>query len=64
VVGEPFHVEQYGIGYRKGDAEFCRFLTATIQAAEADGRWQQAFEGTLGRLGVATPSRPAPQPCR
>lgn len=63
VVGRSFHEERYGIGYRKGDTEFCRFLTATITAAQADGRWQRAFDETLGQVGVATPTRPSPDPC-
>jgi glutamate transport system substrate-binding protein len=63
VVGQRFHTERYGIGYRKGDVAFCRFLTDTIRAAEADGRWQKAFDGTLGQYGVALPARPAPDAC-
>lgn len=63
VVGRPFHDERYGIGYRKGDVEFCRFLTGAISAAGTDGRWQRAFEDTLGRVGVAMPTRPTPDPC-
>ena len=63
VVGAPFHTEKYGIGYRRGDTEFCRFLSETISRAQADGRWQRAFEATLGQVGVATPSGPAPEPC-
>lgn len=63
VVGRPFHDERYGIGYRKGDTEFCRFLSATLTAAGADGRWRRAFEDTLGQVGVATPAQPAPDPC-
>jgi glutamate transport system substrate-binding protein len=63
VVGEPFHTEQYGIGYRRGDTEFCRFLSDTISTAVADGSWQRAFESTLGQVGVATPGRPVPEPC-
>lgn len=63
VVGEPFHTEQYGIGYRRGDTAFCRFLTDTIRRAEEDGRWQRAFDDTLGQVGVATPTWPTPEAC-
>jgi glutamate transport system substrate-binding protein len=63
VVGRSFHDERYGIGFRRGDTEFCRFLTATIRAAEADGRWRKAFENTLGKVGVDTPPAPEPDPC-
>jgi glutamate transport system substrate-binding protein len=63
VVGEPFHTERYGIGYHKGDTAFCRFLTDTIRAAVSDGRWQKAFDATLGQYGVALPARPTTEPC-
>jgi glutamate transport system substrate-binding protein len=63
VVGRPFHQERYGIGYRKGDTAFCGFLADTIRAAEADGRWQKAFDDTLGSYGVAAPVRPTVAPC-
>jgi glutamate transport system substrate-binding protein len=63
VVGQSFHEERYGIGYRKGDTEFCRFLTATIVAAERDGRWRRAFDETLGQVGVVPPTPPTPESC-
>jgi glutamate transport system substrate-binding protein len=63
VVGRPFHTERYGIGYRKGDIALCRFLTDTIRAAEVDGRWQRAFDDTLGQYGVALPAGPAVDSC-
>jgi glutamate transport system substrate-binding protein len=63
VVGRPFTTEQYGVGYRKGDTAFCRFLSDTIRTAENDGRWQKAFDDTLGSYGVAAPVRPLLKSC-
>jgi glutamate transport system substrate-binding protein len=64
VVGRPFSDERYGIGYRKGDQAFCRFLTDTITAAEANGDWKKAFQATLGGAGVPVPTMPTPDPCQ
>lgn len=58
VVGDAFSEERYGVGFKKGDAEMCTFLTETLQAAMDDGRWAKAFEATLGKSGVETPEPP------
>lgn len=63
VVVEPFSVERYGIGYQKGDTEFCQFITDTLQEAMDDGTWADAFEATLGQSGVETPEPPKMDPC-
>ena len=63
VVGEPFSEERYGIGYKKGDTEFCKFLTETVQKAMDDETWAKAFEATLGESGVDTPKPPEMDPC-
>jgi len=63
VVGSEFSRDEYGIGYPKGDLEFCEFLRAVIARAGQDGRWDKAFEDTLGKAGVPVPQRPALQPC-
>jgi glutamate transport system substrate-binding protein len=63
VVGQPFTTERYGIGYRRGDREFCQFLTETIRLAKDDGSWADAFARTLGRAGVPMPPAPEPEPC-
>ncbi len=64
VVGDPFSEERYGVGYKKGDTEFCQFITDTIKAAESDGTWATAFENTLGQSGVDTPDPPELDPCQ
>lgn len=63
VVGEPFSEERYGVGYQKGDTEFCQFITDTLQGAMDDGTWADAFEATLGESGVETPEPPTMDPC-
>jgi glutamate transport system substrate-binding protein len=63
VVGRGFRQEEWGIGYRKGDLDFCRFLTDTLSEALNNGDWQRAFDETLGRLGVPAPTKPTPESC-
>ncbi len=63
VVGEAFSEERYGLGYTKGDSEFCNFLNETLQKSFDNGSWAAAFEKTLGKAGVETPSPPPLDPC-
>ncbi|WP_034272918.1 glutamate ABC transporter substrate-binding protein [Haloechinothrix halophila] len=63
VVGPEFSEERYGIGYSKGDAEMCQFLTDTINNSFENGSWNTAFESTLGQAGVETPEPPETDPC-
>ena len=65
VVGEPFSEERYGIGYQdKADTEFCEYIQDTIEQAQDDGAWADAFEATLGKSGVDTPEPPEMDPCQ
>lgn len=59
VVGEPFSEERYGIGFQKGDADMCEFLTTTITESFDDGSYDEAFQNTLGESGAETPEAPA-----
>ena len=63
VVGPVFSEERYGIGYKKGAADMCEFLTDSIDAMVEDGAWAEAFDSTLGESGVETPEEPTPDPC-
>lgn len=63
VVGEPFSEERYGIGYQKGNKEFCEFLNKSLEESFEDGSWQEAFEKTLGKAGVEAPEPPTLDPC-
>jgi glutamate transport system substrate-binding protein len=63
VVGPVFSEERYGVGYTKGDTEFCQFITDTVQKAMDNGDWATAFEATLGKSGVETPEPPKMDEC-
>lgn len=63
VVGEPFSEERYGIGFNLDKPELCQFIVDTIKEAEDDGDWAKAFEATLGKSGVTTPTPPAMDAC-
>lgn len=63
VVGEEFSEERYGVGYSKDAPEMCQWITDTIEQAQEDGTWAEAFEATLGKSGVETPEPPAMDPC-
>jgi glutamate transport system substrate-binding protein len=64
VVGDPLSDEYWGIGYPKGDRNFCEYLTRTIKHTEDNGTWDKAFDDTLGKAGVTTPEKPPLNPCR
>jgi glutamate transport system substrate-binding protein len=63
VVGKPFSEERYGIGYSKKYPEMCQWITDTLKKAEDDGTWAKAFEATLGKSGVDTPTPPKMDAC-
>lgn len=62
VVGEPFTTENYGVGYKHGDAAMCGFLTQAIERTHRDGSWAQALSRTLWKTTGGTPE-PAVEPC-
>ena len=62
-MGEAFSEERYGIGYNKDAKDVCQFINDTLQAAFDDGSWAAAFEATLGRAGVETPTPPTLDAC-
>ncbi len=59
ITGNPYRTEPYGIGIRKGDTVMRAFVNDVLVRAAADGRWQRAFEATLGAVGAVTPTPPA-----
>jgi glutamate transport system substrate-binding protein len=63
VVGKPFSEERYGVGYAKKFPEMCTWITDTIKKAEDDGTYDKAFQATLGKSGVDTPTPPKMDPC-
>jgi glutamate transport system substrate-binding protein len=63
VVVEPFSEERYGVGYSKDKPEMCQWIVDTIEEAQENGKWAEAFENTLGQAGVETPEPPKMDPC-
>ncbi|MFP5319507.1 MAG: glutamate ABC transporter substrate-binding protein [Acidimicrobiia bacterium] len=59
IVGNKFTDEPYGIGLKKGDTAFRTFINDRLEQIYRDGSWARAFEATLGRLGIPTPTPPA-----
>ncbi len=58
LVGQPFSDEPYGIGLKKGDDAFRKFLNDTLEKIFKNGAWAKAFTATLGKLGLSTPTPP------
>jgi glutamate transport system substrate-binding protein len=58
LTGNPYRTEPYGIGIRKGDTAMRDFVNDLLEQAMRDGRWQRAFESTLGAVGAVTPKPP------
>ncbi len=65
VVGQPFSVERYGIGLKKGDTQLCQKVTDAIKSMISDGSWQKAVNDNLGpanyKPGKGNP--PTPDAC-
>ncbi len=58
IIGEPFSVERYGIGLRKGDKELRQKINDAIIKMEQDGSWKTAFDKNLGAAGIVAPTPP------
>lgn len=62
VVGEPFSVEKYGVGIKKGDTELCQKINDALQKMVESGAWDEALAKTLGKAGFEpTPSSNPPE---
>ncbi len=63
VVGNTFSVENYGVGLRKGDADFCNKVTDALKKFVSDGSWQKSVDANLGpsgfKPGPGNPPTPA-----
>jgi glutamate transport system substrate-binding protein len=60
VVGAPFTEEPYGIGLKRGDAEFKAFVNTWLTAIQQQGLWGQVWKATLGSVGdTPMPTPPA-----
>ncbi|MBB1252220.1 glutamate ABC transporter substrate-binding protein [Streptomyces alkaliterrae] len=62
VVGEPFTIERYGVGYGHGNTEMCHFVSTAIRRSHNDGSWIRALSKTLWRTTGPTPP-PDVDPC-
>lgn len=58
LVESPFSDEPYGIGIKKDDDAFRGFINDRLEEIFAGGEWAEAFESTLGELGLKTPEVP------
>jgi polar amino acid transport system substrate-binding protein len=56
IVGDKFTSEPYGLGIKKGQAQFVPFVNGVIQQAKTSGRWKAIYDKWLGKFG------PAPEP--
>ncbi|MGQ0520801.1 MAG: glutamate ABC transporter substrate-binding protein [Actinomycetota bacterium] len=51
--------EPLGIGLKKGDDAFREFINTRLEEIYESGEWAEAYEATLGKLGLTTPEPPA-----
>lgn len=58
LVNSSFYSSPYGIGLKLHDDAFRTFLNNTLQNIETAGDWTNAFDDTLGKLGLPTPKPP------
>jgi glutamate transport system substrate-binding protein len=59
LVGKPFTEEPYGIGVKKGDDQFRTFINDVLDKIKSDGRWQQAWDATAGKVATQQATQPA-----
>lgn len=50
VVGQPFTVEKYGVGLKKGDTAFRKFVNKMF--TDGGSTWQKIYDSTLGQSGT------------
>jgi glutamate transport system substrate-binding protein len=49
MVGDELTTEPYGAGIKEGDKEFQKFVSDTLEAAQADGRWEELYQEWVGQ---------------
>jgi len=54
----PFTDEPYGIGLKLDDTTFRTFINDRLEEIYKSGEWAKAFEATLGKIGLDTPTPP------
>ncbi|BAS17037.1 glutamate-binding protein [Arthrobacter sp. Hiyo8] len=50
VVGQPFTTEKYGVGLKKGDTAFRKFVNKMF--TDGGSVWQKIYDSTLGQSGT------------
>ncbi|MBA8825653.1 glutamate transport system substrate-binding protein [Saccharopolyspora lacisalsi] len=63
IVDKPFTEEPYGVGIKKGDVAFCRFINESLEKAARNGTYEKAWEATAGKASERTPELPEPNTC-
>jgi glutamate transport system substrate-binding protein len=58
LVGKTFTTEPYGIGMKKGADALRAFVNDALEESYRDGDWKRAFESTVGKAGIPTPTPP------
>ncbi|MBT8227209.1 MAG: glutamate ABC transporter substrate-binding protein [Dactylosporangium sp.] len=59
LIGTKFTEEPYGIGVKKDDAEFRAFINDVLESIATDGRYEEAWKTTVGKVDPEVPSAPA-----
>lgn len=58
LIKAPFSDEPYGLGLKKDDQAFRDFVNDRLEDIYESGEWAEAFESTLGAIGLDTPEPP------
>ncbi len=58
LVGADLSDEPYGIGLKKGDEAFRKFLNDRLEEIFRSGEWREAFEATVGKVITDVPEPP------
>jgi len=58
LAGTTFTEEPYGIGLKKGDTEFRKFLNDLLEKIYSDGRYVKAWKDTAGKFDAKDPKIP------
>ena len=59
LIGQPFTKEPYGIGLKKGDTEFRKWINDVLEKIAKDGRYEKAWKDTAGKVDKDVPNPPA-----
>ncbi len=60
VVGKPFSTENYGVGLKKGDSDFCTKVKDALTKYVSSGEWQKNYDKNLGASGLELDSATNP----